>query len=170
MTNWRITYASPQVSVPVTQSVGTTHAPAVHHAPRLHRWRVLWPCVLALSLGACTSTSERSLSSTARTQIVERHPTTDGGFIEKTTEYIDGEKTRDITTKADVDWAGAVSKGVGQAATGDWLGLAVTAGSMLVAGGGAALTAAERKRRMRAESDADEHYNDYKRLKEDTSA
>ncbi len=121
--------------------------------------------VLALGLSGCTSTSERSLSIGKRTQITERHPTPDGGYIEKVTEYTEGEKSTETTTKADVDWAGAVSKGVGQAVTGDWLGLGITAGSMLVAGGGAALTAAERKRRLRAEANEDEVYNDLKRLK-----
>lgn len=166
MTTWRITHAIAQVSLPQSQSVGTTHAPAVHHAAGVHRWRVVGTCVLALSVSGCSSTSERSLSFGTRTQITERHPTPDGGYVEKVTEYTEGEKSREITSKADVNWAGAISKSVGQAATGDWVGLAVTAGSMLVAGGGAALTAAERKRRMRAEADADEHYNDYKSLKE----
>lgn len=166
MTTWRITHASAPLSLPESQSVGTTHAPAVHHAAGLHRWRVVGTCVLALSATGCSTTNERSLSSTARTQITERHPTPDGGYVEKVTEYIEGEKDKTVTTKADVDWAGAVSKGVGQAVTGDWVGLAVTAGSMLVAGGGAALTAAERKRRMRAEASEDEVYNDLKALKQ----
>ena len=131
---------------------------------------ILVACIILLALNGCTSSSERSQTSSKRVMIEESHPTPDGGSLKKTTEYIDGEKATEATTKADVDWAGAVTKGVGQAATGDWLGLAVTAGSMLVAGGGAAMTAAERKRRMRAESDADEHYNDYKTLKESTSA
>lgn len=120
--------------------------------------------VFLLLLTGCTSTSERSQSNSSRTQITERHPTPDGGYVEKVTEYTEGEKTKETTTKADVDWAGAVSKGVGQAATGDWLGLAITAGTALAAGGAAVVS--ERKRRMRAESDADEHYNDYKALKE----
>lgn len=53
MNHWRITYASPKVSVPVTQSVGTTHAPAVRDATRVHRWRVVVPLVLALTLISC---------------------------------------------------------------------------------------------------------------------
>lgn len=53
MTQWRITYASPQVSVPVTQSVGTTHAPDVRDAPRVYRWRVVGTCVLALAIAGC---------------------------------------------------------------------------------------------------------------------
>jgi hypothetical protein len=53
MTPWRITYASPQVSVPVTQSVGTTHAPDVRDAPRVHRWRVVVALLLAVTLVGC---------------------------------------------------------------------------------------------------------------------
>lgn len=118
--------------------------------------------VLALGLSGCTSTSERSLSIGKRTQITERHPTPDGGYIEKVTEYTEGEKSTETTTKADVDWAGAVSKGVGQAVTGDWLGLGITAGTMLAADGAAVVS--ERKRRLRAEANEDEVYNDLKRL------
>ena len=55
MNLWRITYASPQVSVPVTQSVGTTHAPDVRDAHRVHRWRVVGPLVLALMLTGCAT-------------------------------------------------------------------------------------------------------------------
>lgn len=129
---------------------------------------ILVATILILLMSGCTSTSERSQTSSKRVQIEESHPTPDGGLIKKTTEYIDGEKTAESTTKADIDWAGAVSKGVGQAATGDWVGLGVTAATMLGAGGAAVMT--ERRRRMRAEADADEHYNDYKKLKESTSA
>lgn len=50
---WKITYASPQISVPVTQSVGTTHAPDVRDAPRVYRWRVVVPLLLALVLVGC---------------------------------------------------------------------------------------------------------------------
>lgn len=121
--------------------------------------------VLALGIAGCTQTNERSQSSSRRTQITERHPTPDGGYIEKVTEYTEGEKSKDTTTKTDFDPSSAISGGIRQAATGDWLGLAITAGSMLVAGGGAALTAAERKRRLRAEANEDEVYNDLKRLK-----
>lgn len=131
---------------------------------------ILLAVILILMMSGCSTTSERSQTSSKRVMIEESHPTPDGGVLKKTTEYIDGEKSAESTTKADIDWAGAVGKGVGQAASGDWLGLAITAGSMLVAGGGAAMTAAERKRRMRAESDADEHYNDYKTLKESAGA
>jgi hypothetical protein len=164
MTIWRITYASPQVSVPVTQSVGTTHAPDVRDATRVHRWRLVVALLLAVMLAGCTSTSERSLSFGKRTQITERHPTPDGGYVEKVTEYTEGEKSTETTTKADVDWAGAVSKGVGQAVTSDWLGLGITAGTMLAAGGAAVVS--ERKRRLRAEANEDEVYNDLKSMKE----
>lgn len=163
MTQWRITYASPEVSVPVTQSVGTTHAPDVRHAPRIYHWRVVGAFVLAVALAGCTSTNERSASSSNRVQVTERHPTPDGGYVEKITESIEGEKTKETTTKSDVAWTGAISKGVGQAATGDWLGLAITAATTLAAGGAAVVS--ERRRRLRAEANEDEVYNDLKALK-----
>ena len=53
MTIWRITYASPQVSVPQSQSVGTTHAPDVRDAPRVYCWRVVVPLLLAVMLTGC---------------------------------------------------------------------------------------------------------------------
>lgn len=166
MTIWRITYASPKVSVPVTQSVGTTHAPDVRHAPRVHRWRVVVTLLLALVVVGCTSTSERTASSSNRVQVTERHPTPDGGYVEKITESIEGEKAKETTTKSDVAWAGAISKGVGQAATGDWVGLAITAATTLAAGGAAVVS--ERRRRLRAEANEDEVYNDLKALKGET--
>lgn len=125
---------------------------------------LLVAAIFVMALAGCTSTSERSQSNSLRTQVTERHPTPDGGYVEKVTEQIEGEKSKETTTKADVAWSGAISKGIGQAATGDWLGLAITAGTTLAAGGAAVIS--ERKRRMRAESDADEHYNDYKALKD----
>ncbi len=124
---------------------------------------LLIAALVAVAISSCTSTSERSASSSNRVQVTERHPTSDGGYVEKVTESIDGEKTKDTTTKADVNWAGAISKGVGQAATGDWLGLAITAGTALAAGGAAVVS--ERKRRMRAEANEDEVYKDLKTLK-----
>ncbi len=124
---------------------------------------LLVAALLYLALTGCTSTSERSLSSSNRVQVTERHPTPDGGYVEKITESIEGEKSKETTTKSDVAWAGAISKGVGQAATGDWLGLAITAATTLVAGGAAVVS--ERRRRIRAEANEDEVYKDLKTLK-----
>lgn len=125
---------------------------------------LLTAALVYLAISGCTSTSERSLSSSNRVQVTERHPTPDGGYIEKITESIEGEKSKETTTKSDVAWAGAISKGVGQAATGDWLGLAITAATTLAAGGAAVVS--ERRRRLRAEANEDEVYNDLKALKD----
>ncbi len=124
---------------------------------------LLVAALIYLALTGCTSTSERSLSSSNRVQVTERHPTPDGGYVEKVTESIEGEKSKETTTKSDVAWAGAISKGVGQAATGDWLGLAITAATTLAAGGAAVVS--ERRRRIRAEANEDEVYKDLKTLK-----
>ena len=124
---------------------------------------LLTAALVYLALTGCTSTSERSLSSSNRVQVTERHPTPDGGYVEKITESVEGEKTKETTTKSDVAWAGAISKGVGQAATGDWLGLAITAATTLAAGGAAVVS--ERRRRIRAEANEDEVYKDLKTLK-----
>lgn len=89
----------------------------------------------ALWLNGCTETNTRSESASESTKIEEMHPTPDGGFVKKTTEYTNGQKSSQTTTKSDMDWAGAVSKGIGQAASGDWVGLAATGVSALLAGG-----------------------------------
>ncbi len=118
---------------------------------------------IALFLSGCTSTSERSLSIGKRTQITERHPTPDGGYVEKVTEYTEGEKSKETTTKADVDWGGAVLKAGAAAATGDWGALGGIAGTIIAAGG---MAYAQSRRIRRAESNEDETYNDLKTLKE----
>ncbi len=124
---------------------------------------LLVAALIYLALTGCTSTSERSLSSSNRVQVTERHPTPDGGYVEKITESTEGEKSKETTTKSDVAWAGAISRGVGQAATGDWLGLAITAATTLAAGGAAVVS--ERRRRIRAEANEDEVYKDLKTMK-----
>ncbi len=88
-------------------------------------------------LAGCTTTNERSSSVGKRTQITERHPTPDGGYVEKVTEYTEGEKSKETTTKADVDWGGAIIKAGAAAATGDWAALGGVAATALAAGGAA---------------------------------
>lgn len=100
---------------------------------------LLVAAILLILLNGCSSTSERSLSSSQRTRITERHPTPDGGYAEKTTEYTTSEQDKLIRTEADANWAGALSKGIGQAATGDWLGLAITGVTTMAAGGAAVM-------------------------------
>jgi hypothetical protein len=103
------------------------------------RWVALLALlVLALAglfLSGCTLTSERSLSNTERTMIEEQRPLPDGGFVKRTTEYIDGEKTSETTTKADLDWGTAAAKAGAAALTGDWGTLGGVAGTMLAAAG-----------------------------------
>ena len=177
---WKVTANAP-ISFQGPEPVGTSNSVPVPGPAGVPVWRVgrkavrvnkrrwlalaalLTLALIALALNGCTSTNERSQSATQRTQITERHPTPDGGYVEKVTEYTEGEKSKETTTKADVDWAGAVSKGVGQAVTGDWLGLGITAGTMLAAGGAAVVS--ERKRRLRAEANEDEVYKDLKAMK-----
>jgi hypothetical protein len=54
MNQWRITsHEASKISVPVTQSVGTTHAPDVRDATRVHRWRVVVALLLAVVLVGC---------------------------------------------------------------------------------------------------------------------
>src|SRR3954469_24097431 len=84
---------------------------------------LLWA---AVCLFGCMETSERSQSLSERTQVTERHPLPDGGYVERITESINGQKEKTTETKADQSWQGALAKGVGQAATGDWVGLAAT--------------------------------------------
>ncbi len=109
-------------------------------APTCDFWRwltvflALW---VAFLICGCMETSERSQSNSERVQVTERHPLPDGGYAEKITESIDGTKDKTITTKADQSWQGAISKGIGQAATGDWVGLAITGATALAAGGAA---------------------------------
>ncbi len=98
---------------------------------------LLGAAVLAICLFGCTTTSERSQSNSSRTQITERHPTPDGGYVEKVTEYTEGERAKETTTKADVDWGGAVLKAGAAAATGDWAALGGVAATALAAGGAA---------------------------------
>lgn len=117
---------------------------------------VLIATILIMLMSGCTTTNERSQSSSKRTQVEEMHQTPDGGFLKKTTEYIDGEKASEVTTKADVEWAGAISKGVGQAASGDWAGLAVTGVTALMAGGAAVIKHRESAANKR---DADEAWD-----------
>ena len=92
-------------------------------------------CVLVLS--GCATTNERSLSLGKRTQITERHPTPDGGYVEKVTEHTEGEKSKETTTKADIDWGGAVLKAGAAVATGDWAALGGVAATAIAAGGAA---------------------------------
>lgn len=53
MTIWRITYDAAKISIPQSQSVGTTHAPDVRDAPRVHRWRLVVTLLLALAIVGC---------------------------------------------------------------------------------------------------------------------
>ena len=104
--------------------------------------------ILLLSGCATTNETRRSQSRT----ITERHPTPDGGFIEKQTRYDEGET--ETSTKSDVEWAGAVSKGIGQAATGDWIGLAATGVTALLAGGAAVVKHREAIHARKGEDEA----------------
>lgn len=119
--------------------------------------------VLALAVAGCSTTNERSQSSSQRTQITERHPTPDGGYVEKVTEHIEGEKTKETTTKADIEWQGAILKAGAAAATGDWGALGGIAGTLLAAGG---MAYVQHRRVRRAEENEDETYQDLKSLKE----
>ena len=181
---WKVTAdeTSP-ISIQGTEPVGTGNAVPVLGAFDLHRWRMdrkaervkkrrriavlalLLAALAALSLSGCATTSERSLSNSSRTQITERHPTPDGGYVEKVTEYTEGERSKETTTKADVDWGGAVLKAGAAAATGDWGALGGIAATIVAAGGAAYV---QQRRIRRAEQNEDETYQDLKAMKSAT--
>lgn len=120
--------------------------------------------ILVLLLSGCTSTSERSQTSSKRTQIEEQHPTPDGGFVKKTTEYIDGERAAETTTKADVDWGGALMKAGAAAATGDWAALGGVAATAIAAGSAAFI---QSRRAKEHKDDANEGWAKYEAAMKD---
>lgn len=112
---------------------------------------LLWA---VMCLFGCMETNERSQTTSERTQVTERHPLPDGGYVERVTESIDGTKDKTITTKADQSWQGAISKGIGQAATGDWVGLAITGATALAAGGAAVVKHQQASASKKSEDEA----------------
>lgn len=107
--------------------------------------------VLALLSGCATTNETRSGQSQT---IVEHHPLADGGFVEKRTTVDSSDSTS--TTKADVDWGGLVSRGVGAAAGGDWAALGGVAATAIAAGGAALMKHREAQANKR---DADEAWD-----------
>ena len=122
--------------------------------------------IFILLLSGCASTNERSNDRTVRTQLTERHPTADGGYREKVTEYIDGSSEKLTKTQADIDWSSAISKGVGAAVTGDWTALGGIAGTMLMAGGAAYV---QHRRTVDHRNDAIEGWAKYEAAMKDKS-
>lgn len=105
---------------------------------------------LAFAMTGCATTNEARTGQSHT--VTEHHLLADGGFVEKKTTYDSSDTT--ISTKADVDWQGAVSTGIGQAASGNWLGLAITAGSALAAGGAAVVKHREAMNSRKSEDEA----------------
>lgn len=118
----------------------------------------------AVSLSGCLDTSERSQSNSERTQIVERHPTPDGGYVEKTTEYIAGNKTSQTVTNTDIS-AGSIGGSIlTGATTGNW---AAFGSVVLTALGGTALTLMQRARANEHKEDAAEGWAKYEQAMKD---
>ncbi len=88
---------------------------------------------IACFLSGCVSTTD-SRQGQSQT-IIEHHPLTDGGFVEKRTTKDSSEAIS--KTKADIDFGGAIINGIGAAATGDWAALGGIAATALAAGGAA---------------------------------
>lgn len=108
---------------------------------------------IACFLSGCVSTTD-SRQGQSQT-IIEHHPLTDGGFVEKRTTKDSSEAIS--KTKADIDLGGAIINGIGAAATGDWAALGGIAATALAAGGAAL---AQRSRANAERARADEHKAD----------
>lgn len=103
-----------------------------------HRRWLAVAALLALALAAialqgCASTKETTQQQ--EETIIERKPTPDGGYIERRKTY--GSSEKNITSKVDADWNGAISRGVGAAMTGDWVTLGGIGGTLVMAAGAA---------------------------------
>ena len=106
----------------------------------------LW--VVYLLTGCVSTTDTRQGQSQT---IVEHHPLTDGGFVEKRTTYDSSESVS--KTESDINWGGAIAKAGVAAATGDWAALGGIAATALAAGG-AALIQRTRANEHKADADA----------------
>ena len=125
---------------------------------------LLAAAILLLLLNGCATTKEATKQQ--EETVIEHKPTPDGGYIERRRTYGTTDKT--TTTQADVDWSGAILKGVGAAASGDWAALGGVAGTIVMAGGAAYL---QHRRVQDNKSDANEGWAKYEAaMKDKTSA
>ncbi len=119
--------------------------------------RCLAACLL---LTGCVSTTDTRQGQSQT--IIEHHPLTDGGFVEKRSTYDSSEAVS--KTQSDIDWGGVVTKGIGAAATGDWAALGGIAATAVAAGGAALM---QRQRAQEHKADADEGWSKYEAAMKD---
>jgi hypothetical protein len=113
-------------------------------------------------LAGCVSTTD-TRQGQSRT-VIEHHPLTDGGFVEKRSTYDSSEAIS--KTQSDIDWGGAISRGIGAAATGDWAALGGIAATAVAAGGAALM---QRSRAQEHKADAEEGWSKYEAAMKDKS-
>lgn len=148
MITWRTIHANAPLSIPQSQSVGTAHAPAVHHATGFYRWRVVVALVLALVLAGCTSSQMKQFEQGQVSGTFNGHPV-QVSWKRNTT----GEVVVDLNVPPALIGAANV-------ATGGLLGQAGDIAGLLMAILGAGYGMQQRGGRLRAEREADIHRAD----------
>ena len=133
----------------------------VNYTRNIWRWIVVLMLIwLVVVLSGCVSTTDTRQGESKT--VIEHHPLSDGGFVEKRSTYDTSENVS--RTESDLDWGGLVSKGVGAAATGDWAALGGVAATALAAGGAALM---QRNRANEHKADAQEGWDKYEAAMKD---